>query len=74
LRTARAGRTTVVATASPLVLPQVDSVCWVRDGHVVARGTHAELLDRDAQYRRFVTRDAGVPVPRGANPDVEGTT
>lgn len=72
LRTARAGRTTVVATASPLVLPQVDSVCWVRDGHVVARGTHAELLDRDARYRRFVTRDAGVPVPRGATSDVEG--
>ncbi|WP_432565312.1 ABC transporter transmembrane domain-containing protein [Kineococcus sp. SYSU DK003] len=64
LRRARAGRTTVVATASPLVLPQVEQVCWVRAGRLVDRGTHAELLTRDASYRRFVTRDAGVPAPR----------
>jgi ABC-type multidrug transport system fused ATPase/permease subunit len=67
LRAARAGRTTVVATASPLVLPQVDHVCWVRDGHVVATGRHADLLATDPGYRAFVTRDtvgAAVPGPR----------
>jgi ABC-type multidrug transport system fused ATPase/permease subunit len=64
LRRARSGRTTVVATASPLVLPQVDHVCWVRDGRVVATGTHADLLAHDPGYRRFVTRDAGLPTPR----------
>ncbi|WP_245885330.1 ABC transporter ATP-binding protein [Kineococcus rhizosphaerae] len=63
LRAQRAGRTTVVATASPLVLPQVDQVCWVRDGHVVARGRHADLLAHDAGYRRFVTRDAAAELP-----------
>ncbi|WP_432542737.1 ABC transporter ATP-binding protein [Kineococcus sp. SYSU DK002] len=70
LRTARTGRTTVVATASPLVLPQVDEVCWVRDGRLAARGRHADLLARDAGYRRFVTRDAAadVPAPRPAPP------
>jgi ABC-type multidrug transport system fused ATPase/permease subunit len=73
LRGARAGRTTVVATASPLVLPQVDAVCWVRAGSVVARGTHADLLERDAGYRRFVTRDASVPAPRGGTGALEET-
>ncbi|MEZ0492673.1 ABC transporter transmembrane domain-containing protein [Kineococcus sp. TBRC 1896] len=63
LRRARAGRTTVVATASPLVLPEVDHVCWVRDGHVVATGRHADLLAADPGYRVFVTRDAAAPAP-----------
>jgi ABC-type multidrug transport system fused ATPase/permease subunit len=52
----RAGRTTIVATASPLVLDEVDSVLFVRDGVVVASGTHAELLARDPDYRRVVVR------------------
>ncbi|MBB2900595.1 ABC-type multidrug transport system fused ATPase/permease subunit [Kineococcus radiotolerans] len=64
LRTARAGRTTVVATASPLVLPLVDSVCWVRAGRLVARGRHGDLLATDPDYRRYVTRDATLPPPR----------
>ncbi|WP_205708022.1 ABC transporter transmembrane domain-containing protein, partial [Kineococcus vitellinus] len=68
LRTARAGRTTLVASASPLVLPQADTVHWVRDGRVVASGTHADLLARDAGYRRFVTRDAA------AGPSAGGST
>ncbi|MEW9264266.1 ABC transporter ATP-binding protein [Kineococcus endophyticus] len=63
LRRARAGRTTVVATASPLVLPEVDDVCWVRDGRVVATGRHADLLATDPGYRVFVTRDAAAPAP-----------
>ncbi|NIZ91991.1 ABC transporter transmembrane domain-containing protein [Kineococcus rubinsiae] len=66
LRAARAGRTTVVATASPLVLPHADLVQWVRDGHVVAAGRHDELLATRPDYRRFVTRDAGAPVPAQA--------
>ncbi|MDM7831946.1 ABC transporter ATP-binding protein [Cellulomonas edaphi] len=41
---ARGRRTTLVVTASPLVLDHVDEVQFVRDGRVVARGTHAELL------------------------------
>jgi len=64
LKRARDGRTTVVATASPLVLPQVDHVEWIRDGHVVDSGTHAELLARDPAYKQFVTREVGVPTQR----------
>lgn len=66
---ARAGRTTVVVTASPLVLDRVDEVVLVADGAVVARGTHRELLDAHspaaAQYRAVVSRTAADtgPVP-----------
>ncbi|WP_315095304.1 ABC transporter ATP-binding protein [uncultured Cellulomonas sp.] len=40
----RRGRTTLVVTASPLVLDHVDEVAFVQDGVVVARGTHDALL------------------------------
>lgn len=56
LRSLRAGRTTVVASASPLVLEHVDTVIVVRDGRVRAQGTHAELLSHDPDYRALVLR------------------
>jgi ABC-type multidrug transport system fused ATPase/permease subunit len=56
LRAARAGRTTLVATASPLVLDQADRVAFLVDGRVVATGTHRELLRTSAAYRATVTR------------------
>jgi len=56
LRAARAGRTTVVLTASPLVLDQVDHVVFIEDDRVVAEGTHEELLDRVRRYRAVVNR------------------
>ncbi len=46
----RRGRTTVVMTASPLLLHHVDEVSLLVDGREVARGTHAGLLD-DPRYR-----------------------
>ena len=54
----RAGRTTFVTTSSPLVLDRADVVAFLRDGRVVATGTHAELLDREPDYRRVVTRES----------------
>ncbi|CUR60994.1 putative ABC transporter transmembrane protein [metagenome] len=57
LRAHRAGRTTVVTTASPLLLDAVDEVALLVDGEVVATGTHAELLETHAGYRAVVTRD-----------------
>jgi ABC-type multidrug transport system fused ATPase/permease subunit len=60
---ARAGRTTLVVTASRLVLDRVDEVLLVEGGVVRARGTHRDLLDgtaagagTGARYRAVVSR------------------
>jgi ABC-type multidrug transport system fused ATPase/permease subunit len=66
LRAHRAGRTTVVTSSSPLVLDAVDEVAFLRGGRVVAVGTHADLLDRDAAYRAVVTREVGLEQREGA--------
>ncbi|MFI2620135.1 ABC transporter transmembrane domain-containing protein [Streptomyces sp. NPDC018584] len=78
LRTARAGRTTLVTSTSPLLLDQADVVYYLVDGSVAAVGSHRELLDGQHGYRRLVSRgaddedhgptgDAGpVPSPREA--------
>ncbi len=56
LREARAGRTTVVMTASPLVLDQADRVLFLDGGRVAASGSHRELLRSAPAYRVTVTR------------------
>ncbi|MEV4439339.1 ABC transporter ATP-binding protein [Streptomyces sp. NPDC049577] len=56
LRELRKGRTTVVFTSSPLLLDRAHRVVLVRDGRVVARGTHAGLLEADVGYRSVVSR------------------
>lgn len=54
---ARAGRTTVVCTSSPLVLDRVDRVLYVERGRVVAAGTHHGLLASEPRYARAVLRE-----------------
>lgn len=60
LRDARRGRTTVLVTASPLLLDRADDVVLLERGRVVATGAHHELLHRDdavgATYRDVVLR------------------
>jgi ABC-type multidrug transport system fused ATPase/permease subunit len=56
LREARAGKTTVIVTASPLVLDRTDQVFFLEDGRVAASGKHRELLRASASYRWTVTR------------------
>jgi ABC-type multidrug transport system fused ATPase/permease subunit len=56
LREARAGKTTVIVTTSPLMLDQADRVVFVEDGRVRAEGTHKELLRTSPAYRWTVTR------------------
>ena len=60
LRDARAGRTTVIVTTSPLVLDQADKVVLIQGGRVVAEGTHRELLTDRPDYRETVTRGEDV--------------
>ena len=59
---ARRGRTTVLVTASPLVLDVVDEVALVEGGRVRVTGSHRDLMDGaddDARaYRAVVSRAA----------------
>ncbi|MEO7069125.1 MAG: ATP-binding cassette domain-containing protein, partial [Nostocoides sp.] len=52
----RRGRTTVIATASPLVLERAEEVVLLVGGREADRGTHDELLARNAAYRDIVIR------------------
>jgi ABC-type multidrug transport system fused ATPase/permease subunit len=56
LAIARAGRTTVVMTASPLLLDQADTVILLTDGKATARGTHKELMATSTAYKHTVVR------------------
>jgi ABC-type multidrug transport system fused ATPase/permease subunit len=56
LREVRQFHSTLVATTSPIMLEQVDEVLLLEDGHVIARGTHRELLEHEVKYRRIVLR------------------
>ena len=58
LRAHRSGRTTVVTTTSPLMLDAADAVAFLRDGRVVATGTHGQLLQDRPDYRSVVTRES----------------
>ena len=57
LHDARRDRTTVLVTASPLVLDHADRVVFLADGRVVATGTHRELLRESRAYSAAVTRE-----------------
>ncbi len=67
LAEARRGHSTLVVTASPLVLEHVDEVQLVAGGRLVARGTHDELLGGAAgpqvaaAYRSVVGRHLDEP-------------
>lgn len=54
----RRGRTTVVVTASPLLLRRCDDIAVLVDGREVARGSHDELHDHP-EYRRVIARGMG---------------
>ncbi|MCX7522830.1 ABC transporter ATP-binding protein [Microbacterium sp. STN6] len=78
LHEARSGRTTVVVSASPLMLETVDRVAVMREGHVIGEGRHDELLHRDDEvgrfYRSVVSRTINPAEPReGADLDAAWT-
>lgn len=52
----RRGRTTVVMTASPLLLRHADQVVLLEAGRVSAVGDHRTLVRDNAAYRRVVAR------------------
>ena len=57
----RAGRTTVITTASPLILGRCDEVIFIDDdGAEVARGAHHQLRQQVPAYRAVVERAQGI--------------
>ena len=56
LREHREGRTTVIATVSPLVLSHTDHVVLLQEGRAVATGRHTDLVRENPAYRRIVLR------------------
>jgi ABC-type multidrug transport system fused ATPase/permease subunit len=56
LSKARRGRGTLIVTTSPALLDRADVVHFLRDGRVVATGTHRSLLAEVPDYRALVTR------------------
>ncbi|MGN6752112.1 MAG: ABC transporter ATP-binding protein [Intrasporangium sp.] len=56
LASARRGRTTVVMSASPLLLEQADQVVFLEGGRATATGTHRSLVTDHASYRSTVVR------------------
>ncbi|MEU3708822.1 ABC transporter transmembrane domain-containing protein [Streptomyces catenulae] len=65
LRALRTGRTTVVLTASPLLLDRADEVVFLRGDVLVAAAPHRDLLRTCPAYRAVVTRDTAPPDPPG---------
>ncbi|MGC4747649.1 ABC transporter ATP-binding protein [Micromonospora sp. DT201] len=61
LRAARAGRTTVVITTSPLLLGRADLVAHLSAGRITSTGTHEGMLDYEPGYRRLVARGSEDP-------------
>ncbi|MFF0745410.1 ABC transporter ATP-binding protein [Streptomyces sp. NPDC004111] len=74
LDTARAGRTTLLVSTSPLLLDRADQVSFLVAGRVVAVGTHAELLAGRPDYRALVFRSTEETTAEetGAAPAAEG--
>ena len=61
LATHRRGKTTIVTTASPLLLHHADRVAFLLHKKITAYGTHEELLQSNADYRRTVARALDEP-------------
>ena len=57
LRDVRRGRTTMIATTSPLMLQRLDRIYVFRNGHVVDEGNHTTLLETSPDYRQIVLRE-----------------
>ena len=67
MRTVMEGRTTIVIAHRPGTIAMADRVVLVGDGHVLADGTHEELLATEDRYRSVLAAagSVGVAAPGG---------
>lgn len=65
----RAGHTTIVMTASPLLLRHADTAVLLVDGRAVARGPHESLLRDNGAYRAVVARGMEDEQPASVEPE-----
>jgi ABC-type bacteriocin/lantibiotic exporter with double-glycine peptidase domain len=56
LRAFREGHCTALVTTSPLLLETTDEVYVLHEGHVIAHGTHHDLVASSTPYRHIVLR------------------
>ena len=56
---AREGRTTVVIAHRLSTVRNADVIVAIKDGAVVEKGTHSELMQSDGVYRQLVTSQVG---------------
>ncbi len=54
LRSARAGKTTILIAHRISTIEQMDKILFIDDGALAAVGTHAELYQRNGEYRKMV--------------------
>ena len=57
----RQGRTTITMGVSPLLLHCADQVAFLQDRRITDTGPHADLVRRNADYRRVVVRNLDAP-------------
>ena len=73
VRSARAGRTTIVISHRPSTVRHADRVVVIEDGRITDVGTPAELERRSARYRRLLVEAPATPDAEGA-PEPEGVS
>lgn len=73
LRSARTADTTVVVTASPLMLGAMDTVLFLDGGNRPVQGTHHELMTTVPAYRSVVVRGEGMDGHGGLGDDIENS-
>jgi ABC-type multidrug transport system fused ATPase/permease subunit len=73
LRSARTADTTVVVTASPLMLGAMDTVLFLDGGNRPVQGTHHELMTTVPAYRSVVVRGEGMDGHGRLGDDIENS-
>jgi ATP-binding cassette subfamily B protein len=71
LNSALAGRTSLVIAHRLSTVREADMILVVDDGHIVERGTHAELLAADGLYAELYTTQFEGQEPNGGDPPAD---